>query len=489
MMPQRLHRFEFLVVLMVVIVLGVTAVNQTIAQTPQGAAPSGPFCRFGVNALEDPALTNLPAYNIGWYMNFTAHANPSKPSGMEYMPTIRIQPSQNITGYTYSPSGAALTTAIAGNPGAKWLISNEPDSIYQDNLTPERYANAYHELYDLIKTADPTAKIIAGNIIQATDLRLQYMDDILASYSSSFNEPLPADGWSIHNYILTEIDCNAHPNEICWGAFIPPGSTATSGEIIPWKDHDNLTIFAQRITRFRQWLADRGYGGQPVYLTEYGILFPEIYQDENGQFFDATRVNNFMTATFDYLNSATDTKLGDPNDGYRLVQQWSWFSTTDASFNGTLFESTAPYTPTVFATHYGNYTSQLAPEVDFYPSKVEGFAVSTGTAVTVTVNATIANSGNLANSSGMTVTFYDGDPQNGGSVIGTPQAIQLSGCGSNQTVSIQWPNLSPGTHTIYVQVTPDGGVTETNTTNNTVSGPVLIATEQIFLPVIQRGLP
>ncbi|GAB4278969.1 MAG: hypothetical protein Kow0080_30960 [Candidatus Promineifilaceae bacterium] len=486
---KRLHRVELLAVLIIVIVLGVTAVNQTIAQTPQGAAPSGPFCRFGVNALEDPAQTNLPAYNIGWYMNFTAHAVPSKPNSMEYMPTIRIQPSQNNAGYTYTPSGTALTTTIAGNPGAKWLISNEPDSIWQDNLTPERYANAYHELYYLIKTADPTAKIIAGNIIQATALRLQYMDAILTTYYNNFNEPFPTDGWSIHNYILSEVDCNFFPPEYCWGAFIPPGSTAISGEIWQYKDHDRLDIFTERIVRFRQWLADRGYGGQPVYLTEYGILFPALYHDENGQYFDAPRVKNFMTATFDYLNSATDTKLGDPNDGYRLVQQWSWFSTTDPNYNGMLFESPAPYTPTVFISHYGNYTSQLAPEVDFYPSKVEGFGVSTGTAVTVTVSATIANSGNLVNNSGATVTFYNGDPQNGGSIIGTPQTIQLNGCGSNQTISIQWPNLPPGTHTIYVQVTPDSGVTETNTTNNTVSGTVLVATEQIYLPAIQRGLP
>jgi hypothetical protein len=36
-------------------------------------------------------------------------------------------------------------------------------------------------------------------------------------------------------------------------------------------------------------------------------------------------VNNYMEATFDLLESATDPNLGLPADNNRLVQQWMWF--------------------------------------------------------------------------------------------------------------------------------------------------------------------
>ena len=61
-------------------------------------------------------------------------------------------------GFAYTPSGAALTNAIANNPGARWLIGNEPDrrTSIQDNVEPHIYAGAYHELYYLIKAHSVT---------------------------------------------------------------------------------------------------------------------------------------------------------------------------------------------------------------------------------------------------------------------------------------------------------------------------------------------
>jgi hypothetical protein len=39
-----------------------------------------------------------------------------------------------------------------------------------------------------------------------------------------------------------------------------------------------------------------------------------------------------MLATFELLRTATDAVLGNPEDGYRLVQRWSWFSPDDARY-------------------------------------------------------------------------------------------------------------------------------------------------------------
>ena len=52
-------------------------------------------------------------------------------------------------GYASSPSiGAALDATITGNPGADWMIGNEPDRrYYQNDMEPAAYAHAYHDLY------------------------------------------------------------------------------------------------------------------------------------------------------------------------------------------------------------------------------------------------------------------------------------------------------------------------------------------------------
>lgn len=448
------------------------------------------LCHFGVNALEDPNLTNLEALRVGWYMNFTTDSSPPQPGGMEYMQTIRFSPNVAAPGYTYQPGEAALINIINQNPGVKWILGNEPDSPFQDNLIPEVYARAYHDLYHLIKNQDPTAQIIVGSIIQPTPVRLLYLDMILASYYEQFNTAMPTDGWSFHNYILNEASCDYLP-EMCWGALIPPGVDWDYGEIWTIDDNDRIDVFIERIVRFRQWMYNRGYAGQPLYLTEYGILMPHDPLNDIDYGYPPSRVNAYMNETFDYMLTATDPKLGDPNDNYKLVQQWSWFSTTDTSFNGDLFDPTT-YIPTEMGENYMAYTSGINTEVDFYP-RVVGTASPTpysqSQPVTVTLRAIIANAGNLANAVTATVQFYDGDPLNGGSPIGPAQLVSLSGCGSNQEITVQWPNVLPGAYQVYVQVTPDSGVIETNDNNNLASGTVLVASHQIFLPSVKRLLP
>ena len=162
--------------------------------------------------------------------------------------------------YTYSPSGTQLQSAIDDNPGAVWFIGNEPDrpGPWQDDCYPHIYAQAYHELYHLIKTADPTAQVFAGGIVQATEVRLEYLDLVLSSYEDLYGVSLPTDGWNIHGFILNEVDDS-------WGAEIPSGVSAPHGEILTIDDNDNFDLFMERIERFRQWMADSGYRGRSPY--------------------------------------------------------------------------------------------------------------------------------------------------------------------------------------------------------------------------------
>jgi hypothetical protein len=473
-----------------------TAVPDSVRAAPEVVAPSlsaandtAALCQFGVNAAGSIDSVDTTPLRMGWYLDYHARANPSHPNGADYIPVIRLNQvivgGQRTDDYTYNPSGTALQNAIAGNPGAAWIIGNEPDRIdVQDDMEPHVYAAAYHELYHLIKTADPTARILAGNIVQPTPLRLLYLDMVLQAYIDQFGKPMPVDVWSIHNFILNEVSCDYNPGN-CWGAEIPPGVDADFGEIIDIDDLDNMDLFVERIVRFRQWMKDRGYGHLPLYLTEYGILFP-------GSSYPPTRVNAFMNNTFDYMSSAQDPLLGYPGDNYRLVQKWSWFSTYFESFNGNLFNPSPPHNITTIGQNFANYTAVIDEEVDLYPWKLTSQSdplISGGNPVTLTLQAVVANSGNLTDPTGPAlVRFYDGDPQNGGVQIGVDQFVSVAGCGRSTVAAITWPNVAPGAHTVYVWVDPDDEIAETNTANNLQSFTVLVADPAAYLPlIIQRG--
>lgn len=436
------------------------------------------LCRFGVNAIADLANVDIVALRIGWYVDYHALSTPSEPKGAEYAPTIRLS-QVGADGYTYTPSGSQLQEAILANPGAAWFIGNEPDRRFvQDDMEPLPYAKAYHELYYLIKSADPTAQIFAGTIVQPTPIRLQYLDMVLDSYQSEYGEPMPVDGWSIHNFLLNEVDedrCEEVPGG-CWGAGIPPGINALSGEIVTIEENDSINLFIERIERFRQWMADRGYAGLPVYLSEYGVLMPDDFG------FPPQRVNTFMNQTFDYMLTATDPQLGDPNDGYRLIQKWSWYSTGAPGdpFNGNLFHPST-YALSAMGANYEAYTKQLAEEVELYPSRI--FTDSSGPPsssepVTLTLKTQVANSGNLEEPTrSVAVRFYEGDPANGGVQIGSDRSVSLSGCGDNAIVEVVWTDVPPDTYQVYVAVDPENSVTETNESNNVASQEIAVGGE------------
>jgi hypothetical protein len=466
-----------LLALLLGIVLG-SRLHTTVAEEVSTA----PLCRFGVNVQGDPSPLDVGALRMGWYLNYNAWANAPRPNGITYTPVIRLS-QVGEDDYAYNPSGAELQAAISGNPGATWYIGNEPDRrYYQDDLLPHLYARAYHELYTLIKAADPSAHVIAGTIVQPTPVRLLYLDMVLDSYRAQFGERLPTDGWSIHNFILNEVSCDYDPGN-CWGADIPPGIDWPYGEIVSIDDNDDFDRFVERIVRFRTWMRDRGYAGLPLYLSEYGILMPSEYG------FNAARVNAFMNATFSYMRSATHMQLGNPNDEYRLVQRWSWYSAIDTSYNGWLFDPSS-YALTAIGANFAAYTAPLADEVDLFPATITSTPIapfSTGAPVTVTLAASIANGGNLVTTTtGIVARFYDGNPAQGGTQIGSDQVVQLAGCGDSSTVSVVWQNVPPGAHPVYVVVDPAGTIPEENEQNNIKSQLIVVATERALMPTVSH---
>lgn len=224
-----------------------------------------------------------------------------------------------LQGGSPTPSGDALLAAVDAMPGALWLIGNEPDVKWQDNVPPERYAQQYHDLYAAIKSRDPIARVAIGGVSQPTPLRLRYLDRILDAYHDLYGEAMPVDVWNVHNFVLRE-------ERNSWGVDIPPGMPDDTGRLYEIADHDDLGIFRQQIIDFRRWMAGRGQQGKPLIVTEYGILMPSDYGFPPGQ------VKAFMVESFEFFRTAADPTLGYPADGHRLVQRWCWYSLLDERY-------------------------------------------------------------------------------------------------------------------------------------------------------------
>lgn len=444
-----------------------------------GTGPA-PLCRLGVNVTRWTTADLLPAdLRVGWYINYSARAA-SHPNGMAYMPVINLEQIGD-DGFTSTPSGAALDEAIAAHPGSDWIIGNEPDRrFYQNDLEPQVYARAFHDMAQYIRAKDPTARLFAGAIVQPTPLRLQYLDLVLAHYRELYGEPLPADGWAIHNFILNERSCSYYNDPYaCWGADIPPGIDATDGLVIDINDLQktaDVNFFKEQIVRFRQWMADNGYRNLPLYVSEYGILMPE----DRG--FPPALVNQYMDDTFDYMFTATSDTLGYAADNNRLVQRFAWYSTLDPSFNGSLFQSTTsdplapPYELSPMGKNYQAYAGTLQAQSEF---KLLGLTqpplgVTSAESVSVTLRAWLANAGNNQWPETATVQFYQGDPAAGGVLIGSTPA-NLVGCGRTATVDFVWANAPPEVDGQKVYARLQG-------TDAQASVQIVLAKNLLFLP-------
>lgn len=299
------------------------------------------YCATGGDVSNYSVINDLAA---GWYVQFSVKDSPSRPLGAEYVQIVRLHQMTECwpkrtrdrnqcpytTPYTYtinSPGGgrSGILSAVEANPGALWLIGNEMDrrdweGEGQDEMLPEVYAQAYHDLYHLIKQADPTARIAIGGIIQATPARLEYLSKIWNSYSQQYGASMPVDVWNVHNFIFKE-RCDD------FGADVPPGYSGCYGTVYADTDHNNMQIFKSQIRAFRQWMKDRGQQNKPLIVSEYGIVYHHAGMENR------VLVKNFLLDTFNYFETARDCSLGYPADNCRLVQRWAWYSLDDAGSN------------------------------------------------------------------------------------------------------------------------------------------------------------
>jgi len=271
--------------------------------------------------MRDVERYEVAQLGAGWHISCQRGEDPVPDAGMECAQLV------GVTGGVVSQSDiASLREIAAGNPGRLWLVGNEPDVIWQFNATPERYAHLYHDVYEAIKTADPTSQVAIGGISQVTPLRLRYLGEVLAAYASAYGQSMPVDVWNIHLAILRE-------ERETWGVDIPPGMPDDTGILYEIEDNGDVEILKGQVVAFRRWMADQGLRDKPLIVTEFSILMPPEYG------FPFERVRAFMIAAFEFLMTATDGDVGYQPDGNRLVQQWAWYSVADSAYStGNLFD-------------------------------------------------------------------------------------------------------------------------------------------------------
>lgn len=484
-----------------------------------------PNCRYGVAAWGTSQLQWLPALGVGWYLDFGAHA-PNGPDGIEFVQVIRIK--QNKSGCYYQPGYSVnppltedgLGALVRAHPGALWLVGNEPDRgpnpgsdcthRVQDDTHPEVYAEAYNAVYHFIKQRDPTAQVGIAGLVEVTPGRLQYLDKVWDTYLQKFGTPMPVDVWNMHLYILPEVTWEGQPNgiaNVALGTNPALGVRESGGlkercadprdNIYCFAEHDNMIIFAEQITRMRAWMKAHGQQNKPLIISEYSILYPfEDYddpdrptrcflQDEFGSCFTSARVSNFMTHTFNYLETATDRSLGYPIDNYRLVQQWLWFSMYyegAGSASNLLNQNLTSLTPV--GQTFSRFIGNLPTYVNLFPGEVASLvtftAVPTGT-TGITLSATIYNNGNTLARGPITVTFYSDASLT--QVVGSSVFTgTLKGCArQGVTFSVFWDSLSAGAYPYWVKVEGDKNIAD-----NVAAGLVLVNPNQNFLPLVLR---
>ncbi|MEZ4864508.1 MAG: glycosyl hydrolase [Caldilineaceae bacterium] len=378
-----------------------------------------PQARFGFNVARDDDR-HIDDYDIRplqahWYLDYMMEPAPSHQADILYAQMVRPK-LWNQRSFT-----ATAESTLQANPGALWLIGNEPDRDKQDGLTPAQYAVFYHDVYHFIKARDANSHVAIGAVVQSTPLRRRYLDMVLNEYQTRYGEPIPMDLWTVHAFIL--------PENYVWGASIPPGLEAYASEGMQYTafDHDNIEIFKQNLIDFRQWMNARGYRNKPLLVTEYGILLSPLHG------FPYEKVRAFMVKSFDFFMTATDDTTGYPADGNRLIQSWSWFSlnyppydpATGEGHNGNLMTpDSAELLP--LGVDYGNYITNIVGQeavtlalqdltvtpatVILTPTLTAAFAITTTPMPTFTVQAKLYNTGNVTGCK-ISIHLWHKDPQ------------------------------------------------------------------------------
>lgn len=482
-------------------------------------AETAPNCRYGVFAEQEKFLTQL---RFGWLLDFRSSPSFDVPDTIEYAHMIRLRQVKAADGtrlpdYTTSPNATQIAALVEANPGALWLIGNEPDRLrVQDDTHPKIYAMAFHDMNTLIKGIDPTAQLAVAGLVGVTPGRLQYLDIVWNEYDAMYGEPMPVDVWNFHDYIMSEVELNDISRDSYASVAIgtdrniaildsghrtgnPDASLCSRDDIFCVAEHDSVEIFADMIIKMRQWMKDHGQQQKPLILTEFGLLYPYVgvggdcnFKDEYGNCLTPQRAADFLQKTYEYMETAADPNLGYALDNNRLVQQWLWFSMPykdEISNNhpGLMAKKDYSALTVVGQTHLAEVNNRPINRNLLVERADIALALPTANGHTATLSAVLRNNGNATVDQPVTVTFYADEARTqpiGSATI--PAGVR--GCARKPyTASVKWDTTLPaGWHSYWVAVDPGNAVAETTNDDNYGQGRVLVTSDNLFLPRMEQ---
>jgi hypothetical protein len=257
-----------------------------------------------------------------------------------------------------------------------------------------------------------------------------------------------------------------------------------------------------------------GQQNKPLIISEYGLLYPYVQDsptscflaDEFGNCFTAPRVASYLHETMDLLETWTDPALGYPQDGFRLVQQWLWYSiVTDPEWSGgssnLIVQNFADYAPgdpaalTPIGQAFREEAISSQGSVNLVGGQAHdavGYVKLPGSTGSARITASFRNSGITSITQPFKVTFYRNAAltQAIGSVTFNP-AVQgaITGCSwggrNNFQVSMVWNNLAIGSHRYWAVIDSQDAISESSDGDNVTSeGTVHLFRYANFNPVV-----
>lgn len=253
-----------------------------------------------------------------------------------------------------------------------------------------------------------------------------------------------------------------------WGTGAPPGFENDHGDAVAianFAQTYSSAVFAQRVQAFRSWMASKGEQNKPLWITEYGSLFPSVYDPQTNLVTVSDSLTaNFMTATFNFMLNTTNTTSGMPDDAYHLVQRWFWYSLNGdrKKMGGSLYiydPSNQDAITTVGSTFIKDISKlSVAPDYAIEQASVQPDADDGNQ---FELNFKLKDTGNNTAPAGVKISVYADNPS--GTPVATYSTPTLSGCGETRTFSEDLPYIATATGKLYIEADTSG---DTNPANN-----------------------
>ncbi len=482
-------------------------------------------CRYGVTSNTGQAHI-IPKIGAGVFYRWEADwPTPLPENGAELLRMIRPRQRKTSSGqylpywYTKVRLNDDLAEIIRSDPGAVWLIGNEPErgpnpgetyTPRTDDIHAGIYAEAYHEIYHFIKSIDPTARIANAGLIQITPTRLQYLDMMWDAYERKFGVPMPVDVWTTHAYVLPELTADGEPNNIAsipLGTDLAFGKRGSGGDLSKCVDpdvyckveHDDPSLLEKQVVSMRKWMKDHGQQNKPLIVTEYGTLY--MYRvkengscgirDENGECFSPERVSKFMLESFDYFNNARDPDLGLPTDDDKLVQQWIWYGAWNWDVASADLLLNDQKTLSLMGETFRDHVHEEPTYLNLIVDDVAGTVVSQDGNDTATAQLSVSfrNNGNSSVEKPFTVTFYK-DAALTKPIGSSKVTANIGGCATEAfSIGLEWEIADKGTHQFWVKLDSNNILIESDKSDNVGSGQLSITgpIHTLDVQIISKG--